>query len=47
MWADIGGLRVEIGMIADHLAILMLLIVTGVGFLIHVFSAGYMADDPA
>jgi len=30
----------------DQLSLLMLLVVTGVGFLIHVYSVGYMADDP-
>ena len=44
-WVDLPGLQVEIGMIADPLAKLMLLIVTGVGLLIHIFSIGYMAED--
>ena len=30
----------------DHLSGLMILIVTGVGFLIHVYSLGYMHEDP-
>ena len=30
----------------DHLSGLMILIVTGVGFLIHVYSTGYMHDEP-
>ena len=45
-WIDLPGLHVEIGMVADPLAKLMLLIVTGVGLLIHIFSIGYMAEDP-
>ncbi|WP_018290696.1 NADH-quinone oxidoreductase subunit L [Verrucomicrobium sp. 3C] len=45
-WIDLPGLRVEIGMTLDALARLMLLMVTGVAFLIHVYSLGYMAEDP-
>ncbi|VVM05176.1 NADH-quinone oxidoreductase subunit L [Methylacidimicrobium cyclopophantes] len=45
-WIDLPGLRVEIGMTLDSLARLMLLMVTGVAFLIHVYSLGYMAEDP-
>jgi NADH-quinone oxidoreductase subunit L len=40
------GLDIEIGMILDPLAKGMLLIVTGVGLLVHIFSIGYMAHDP-
>ncbi|HUB66145.1 MAG TPA: NADH-quinone oxidoreductase subunit L [Candidatus Methylacidiphilales bacterium] len=40
------GLNIEIGMILDPLAKGMLLIVTGVGLLVHIFSIGYMAHDP-
>ncbi len=45
-WVDLPGLRIEIGMTLDSLARLMLLMVTGVAFLIHVYSLGYMAEDP-
>jgi NADH-quinone oxidoreductase subunit L len=31
----------------DQLSLVMLLVVTGVGFLIHIYSVGYMADDPS
>ena len=40
------GMEIEIGMIFDSLSKGMLLIVTGVGLLIHIFSIGYMAHDP-
>lgn len=40
------GLSIEVGMIFDSLSKGMLLVVTGVGLLVHVFSIGYMADDP-
>jgi NADH-quinone oxidoreductase subunit L len=46
VWMDFVGLRIQIGMLIDPLSKMMLLVVTGVGFLIHVFSVGYMAEDP-
>lgn len=39
-------LNIQIGVMTDHLARLMLVVVTGVGLLIHIFSYGYMEDDP-
>lgn len=45
-WIASGSLRVEAAFLADPLSILMALVVTGVGFLIHVYSVGYMHDDP-
>jgi len=45
-WLDIAGVRVELGFAMDQLSAVMALVVTGVGFLIHVYSLGYMAHDP-
>jgi NADH-quinone oxidoreductase subunit L len=45
-WVISGNLKIPFGLISDPLSAVMLLIVTGVGFLIHVYSVGYMADDP-
>ena len=46
MWINIRGtLQVPIGFILDDLSRLMLLVVTGVGSLIHIYSLGYMRDD--
>jgi len=39
-------LTISFGLLFDPLSATMLMIVTGVGFLIHVYSAGYMEDDP-
>lgn len=39
-------LNLDIGFLLDPLSAIMILIVTGVGFLIHVYSIGYMAHDP-
>jgi NADH-quinone oxidoreductase subunit L len=46
-WMSSGEFRVDASLVMDSLSALMALIVTGVGFLIHVYSAGYMAGDPA
>jgi NADH-quinone oxidoreductase subunit L len=46
-WLVIGNtVRIEFGMTTDALALLMLLVVTGVGLAIHVYSLGYMKGDP-
>ena len=44
-WIQAGRFQAQFGFMLDHLSGLMILIVTGVGFLIHVYSAGYMAHD--
>jgi NADH-quinone oxidoreductase subunit L len=44
-WLSSGRLDIAFGLLLDPLAAIMLLIVTGVGFLIHVYSVGYMADE--
>jgi len=41
------GVNIEIGMVFDALSKGMLLIVTGVGLLVHIFSIGYMKEDPS
>jgi NADH-quinone oxidoreductase subunit L len=45
-WVSSGSFQLDFGMLIDPLAATMLLVVTGVGFLIHVYAAGYMEDDP-
>ena len=42
-WINAGNLHVDFALVLDQLSLLMLMVVTGVGFLIHVYSAGYMA----
>ncbi len=44
-WISAGSLHVRVAYQVDPLSILMMLIVTGVGFLIHVYSIGYMHGD--
>ncbi len=45
-WIQVGALRADVAFTVDPLAAVMLLVVTGVGFLIHVYSVGYMHKDP-
>jgi NADH-quinone oxidoreductase subunit L len=45
IWATIGDNRFEVSFYLDALSVVMALIVTGVGSLIHVYSIGYMKDD--
>jgi NADH-quinone oxidoreductase subunit L len=45
-WIQAGTFQANFGLMLDHLSGLMILIVTGVGFLIHVYSIGYMHEDP-
>ena len=45
-WIVAGSVQVDVAFLVDPLSVLMILVVTGVGFLIHVYSTGYMADDP-
>jgi NADH-quinone oxidoreductase subunit L len=44
-WLAIGGLHVDFSFFLDPLSLVMLLVVTGVGFLIHIYSVGYMAHE--
>ncbi len=44
-WINAGTLHVDFSFVLDQLSLIMLLVVTGVGFLIHIYSAGYMAHE--
>ena len=44
-WIDIGAFRVDFRALIDPLSMLMCLIVTGIGGLIHLYATGYMAED--
>jgi NADH-quinone oxidoreductase subunit L len=45
-WMPVGDFQVDAALQLDQLSMLMTLIITGVGFLIHIFSVGYMRQDP-
>jgi NADH-quinone oxidoreductase subunit L len=44
-WLRAGNLRVPVEFVVDRLSALMLLIVTGIGLLIHIYAGGYMAEE--
>jgi NADH-quinone oxidoreductase subunit L len=45
-WVRSGSFSADFAFYLDQLSLVMLLVVTGVGFLIHIYSVGYMWDDP-
>ncbi len=45
-WFSAGRIQVTAGLTADRLTVVLLLVVTGISLLIHVYSTGYMAGDP-
>jgi NADH-quinone oxidoreductase subunit L len=44
-WLSVGSFTIQYGIYLDQLSLIMLLVVTGVGFLIHVYSVGYMEHE--
>jgi NADH-quinone oxidoreductase subunit L len=46
-WIRSGAFSVDFAFYLDQLSLVMLLVVTGVGFLIHIYSVGYMWEDPS
>ena len=45
IWLSAGTFSAQYGIYLDQLSMIMMLVVTGVGFLIHIFSVGYMAHE--
>jgi len=45
VWADIGGNKMALGFLIDPLTALMLLVVTFVSLMVHIYTIGYMVDD--
>ena len=46
-WISLGSLKVDMAFLVDPLSAVMILIVTGIGGLIHIYATGYMHDDQA
>ena len=46
-WATIGDFSIQIGIKLDRLSTGMMIVVTGIGMLVHIFSLAYMKDDDA
>ncbi|MEN3111772.1 NADH-quinone oxidoreductase subunit L [Uliginosibacterium paludis] len=45
-WATVGSLKLEVGFLVDSLTATMMLVVTFVSLMVHIYTIGYMADDP-
>jgi NADH-quinone oxidoreductase subunit L len=45
-WFSVGRITVDVSLLVDQLSILFVLLITGVGSLIHIYSIGYMEHDP-
>jgi NADH-quinone oxidoreductase subunit L len=45
-WFSVGSVHVDVTLLVDQLSILFVLLITGVGSLIHIYSIGYMSHDP-
>ncbi len=45
-WAVTDGLRMEVGFLVDRLTALMMAVVTFVSFMVHIYTVGYMREDP-
>ena len=45
-WANLGGLKLEVGFLIDNLTTMMMCVVTFVSLMVHIYTMGYMAEDP-
>ncbi|MCM5572041.1 NADH-quinone oxidoreductase subunit L [Burkholderiaceae bacterium FT117] len=45
-WASVGGVNLEVGFLVDTLTATMMCVVTSVSLMVHVYTIGYMAEDP-
>ena len=45
-WMVLGGLKMEVGFLVDGLTAMMMCVVTFVSLMVHIYTIGYMADDP-
>ncbi len=45
-WMVSDGLRFEVGFLIDNLTVMMMCVVTGVSLMVHIYTIGYMRDDP-
>jgi len=45
-WMISDGIRFEVGFLIDHLTVLMMTVVTFVSLMVHIYTIGYMAEDP-
>lgn len=45
-WIDLGSFKINMGIYLDNLSVIMIVVVSTVSFLVHVYSIGYMKGDP-
>jgi len=45
-WMTTGGMSFHVGFLVDRLTVLMMLVVTSVSLMVHIYTIGYMSDDP-
>jgi NADH-quinone oxidoreductase subunit L len=45
-WMVVGGLKMEVGFLIDPLSVMMMCVVTFVSLMVHIYTIGYMHDDP-
>jgi hypothetical protein len=45
-WMVVGGLKMEVGFLVDGLTAMMMVVVTFVSLMVHIYTIGYMEDDP-
>ena len=45
-WTVVGSTPLQLGFLVDNLTALMMVVVTGVSLMVHIYTIGYMADDP-
>jgi NADH-quinone oxidoreductase subunit L len=45
-WMTSGGMHFDVGFLVDRLTVMMMLVVTSVSLMVHIYTIGYMQDDP-
>ncbi len=45
-WMNVGNLKMEVGFLVDGLTAMMMVVVTFVSLMVHIYTIGYMAEDP-
>jgi len=45
-WMNVGGLKMEVGFLVDGLTAMMMCVVTFVSLMVHIYTIGYMSEDP-
>ena len=45
-WMTVGSLKMEVGFLVDGLTAMMMVVVTFVSLMVHIYTIGYMVDDP-